>query len=46
MSRRYTYISRSRNLLCTRCRETAYLYDSVQRLLDAGLLMESNVGNS
>lgn len=46
VSRRPTYIQRSRNLMRTGCGETAYLHDSVQRLLDAGLLKESDIANS
>ena len=40
------YIARSRNLLRTGCGETAYLHDSVQRLLDAGLISDPDIENS
>lgn len=43
---RPTYIRRSRNLLRSACGEVAYLHDSVQRLLDSGLLTESDISNS
>ena len=43
---RPTYIGRSRNLARTGCGETAYLHDSVQRLLDSGLLEDGDVSNS
>ena len=43
---RPTYIARSRNLLRTGCGETAYLHDSVQRLLDAGLVSGTDIENS
>lgn len=46
VSHRPTYISRSRNLLRTGCGETAYLHDSVQRLLDTGLLTGDDISNS
>lgn len=46
VSHRPTYIKRSRNLLGTGCGETAYLHDSVQRLLDAGLLSSDDISNS
>ena len=40
------YIRRSRNLARTGCGESAYLHDSVQRLLDGGLLEDRDVSNS
>lgn len=46
VSRRPVYVRRSRNLLRTGCGETAYLHDSVQRLLDSGLLTETDISNS
>lgn len=46
VSHRPEYIRRSRNLLRTGCGETAYLHDSVQRLLDAGLLSDEDIANS
>lgn len=43
---RPTYIRRSRNLARTACGQTAYLHDSVQRLLDSGLILDSDISNS
>ncbi len=46
MDHRPAYISRSRNLTRTANGEVAYLYDSVQRLMDSSLLSESDIENS
>lgn len=43
---RPVYISRSRNLTRTANGDVAYLYDSVQRLVDSGLLTDSDIENS
>ncbi|MBQ8179948.1 MAG: M48 family metallopeptidase [Candidatus Methanomethylophilaceae archaeon] len=46
VTNRPTYVSRSRNLLRTAVGTHHDLYDSVQRLLDSGLLEPSDVDNS
>lgn len=46
LSKRPVFISRSRNLARTDIGEHRNLFDSVQRLLDSGLLLESDVENS
>ena len=46
VSRRPTFIRRSKNLLRTDRGEHAFLPDSVQRLIDSGLLEASDIDNS
>ena len=43
---RPTYIRRSRNLTRSSSGDVAYLHDSVQRLMDAGLLHDGDISNS
>ena len=46
ISRRPVYIDRSRNLLRTDIGDHAFIPDSIQRLLDAGLLTPEDIRNS
>ena len=46
VSRRPTFIQRSRNLMRTDMGEHSFIPDSVQRLLDSGLLLPSDIENS
>jgi predicted metal-dependent hydrolase len=46
VTNRPKYLKRSRNLLCTQQGSCRNLMDSIERLLDSGLVTESDIGNS